>query len=226
MSEYNQPIKGIAKIMKNITMTAVLVLLTGCGGGGEFSTAHTQGGSAGSEGGEAGVGAGGSAGTAMGGSAGEAGGSVGGSAGDANGGTGGEVCVPKTCEDIAEEEWGGYGPQVEYSDGTSEAVACGMVGDGCGNALDCGTCPDNYRCGQDDLSADSTANLQKLIEGKDNLCGGGCLIISTHQECDVNFPKYHVRYGCYYPNGDTPPAPDCILQSDHTSLSLDWCCLP
>jgi hypothetical protein len=58
-------------------------------------------------------------------------------------------CVPQTCADVG-----------------MMGANCGAPSDGCGGVLNCGTCPSNYQCGDDNICVPSCSPPPGLCAGK------------------------------------------------------------
>lgn len=100
------------------------------------------------------------------------------------GGSAGEsTCIPKTCDQIADEAVGGW----NTFDDVSAPTACGWASDGCGNAIDCGECQgtniesnsetncgDGVTLGFPQEFLQERYGLQYFIEPAANVCDSRC----------------------------------------------------
>lgn len=163
----------------------------------------------GGEAGQAGAGgsnSGGQAGTAgsnTGGGDSGVGGNSGGTAGVPSGGGTGGVCVPKTCATFS------------YNKTGKTDLACGVIQDGCGNVVDCGSaCKDPaHICGGAAPESDGGLNT-----GDPNICGGGCTETTINGPCTSGTP---LLFKCATAT-TIPPQSNCVpYGSSNTNI---WCC--
>ena len=94
------------------------------------------------------------------------------------------TCTPRTCESVGAE--------------------CGMIGDGCGDAIDCGPCPPGSACG---------------AGGMPNICGGDCPPLSCEDhgaECGEVSDGCGATLDC----GECPPGETCGFQFANVCGSL------
>lgn len=217
--------------MKNLSAMLVLAMF-GCGGE-DFTDVIgnvDEGGSGPSSSSEGGSDVGGSD---------QGGNDVGGS-GEGGNGEGGSACVgASTCQSM-QLECGSFvdecGNTVECQDtcvapftcgggGSStkcgcspkscltQSKNCGLVDDGCGNLMDCGGCGDdpNVTCGGAKPNADGTPAV-----GEENVCGGGCVLVSSYKCTALGYPTYQIRCS----NNEINPTGDCV----HENFYDIWCC--
>lgn len=157
-------------------------------------------------------GTGGNAGTGSGGMAGMAG----------SAGSGG--CIPKTCLTLA----------IELSNGDTEAEACGVIDDGCGNFIDCDdSCSQPYHsCGHAAPVNDGGPAPENIptTEGTTNLCGGGCTrwAIPYNLQCDQVRTFLYVCSANNAPDITIPPpnGVDCVPHNNNPDVYNGyWCCM-
>ena len=134
-------------------------------------------------------------------------GAGGGAGGSGAGGTGagGSVCVPTiSCKSVGAEcgviSDDGCGNEIVCEDNCQAPLTCGgggdqfkcgcpaqtcldlglecgVVDDGCGNAIDCGGCNPRETCGGGDLVLNGDGETNGATEtGEENRCGGGCAV--------------------------------------------------
>lgn len=151
------------------------------------------------------------------------------------GGTGGDVCVPKTCDQIALDLTGwsqealSYAPASCYDTAscgslTSAPVACGWASDGCGNLIDCSTCPED---GTASIGCGDAATLQDqtLAPSTANICGSRCALVNTSDACSQ---WGHGNKWAWHCPSSIPPVglQGCTHVDNHPWSTTTWCCNP